>query len=215
MEMGIIPVRSFQQWLSLYFPWQLCWHLAEDGFQWMKLHPEGLEPVHVDATPWVAPLGCVLASHRDLLLLCRCGSTNPARLLQEQMIKNWVQLDLKQRKRRKNQTQTAKKYPSKNTVCVPSDCISMPTSALCKCFGSAKGEFSSFSVLCNRKGWGYSRPCWTPPWIQFCTSLPVPICCGNRNANSSRKTGSGEGGSSGRPVRNIRAGLPWEWGSVK
>lgn len=128
----------------------------------MKLHPEGLEQVHVVANPGVAPWGCGLASRRDLLssvivvMLC---STNSARLLQKQAIKNLVQPDLKQGKRRGKKPTPKPQKTSKSRVCVPSDCIFMPTRLLCINVSGAPGGIVSrcSDVLCNRKGLGYSE----------------------------------------------------------
>lgn len=122
----------------------------------MKLHPEGLEQVHVDANPGDAPWGCRLASHRDLpssVIAAMLHSANSAQLLQKQVIKNLAQLDLKQRKSRGKYN----KSPSRSTVCVPSDCIFMPTCLLCiNVFGAPRGIVSRCrDVLCNRKGLGY------------------------------------------------------------
>lgn len=79
----------------------------------MKLHPEGLEPVHAGKNTEFAPWGCRLTSRRDFpssviaVMLC---FTNSAWLLQEQIVKNLALLDLKK-------GEGGKKKEQKHSLC--------------------------------------------------------------------------------------------------
>lgn len=105
-------------------------HLAKDGFHWVKLRPEGLEQVHTEANPGLAPLGMWSGIPQGFALLCYCGDAVLHKFYTASAEADDKEFGLA---RLKVQEEKKPKMPknSKSTVCVPSDCIFMPTCLLC------------------------------------------------------------------------------------
>jgi len=107
-------------------------------------------------------------------------------------------------------------HNSKSTVCVPSDCIFMPTWSLCINVFAAPGEepLVAATGCAAERVWVIRRPCWITPRTRYHTSPPCPCLpiCGSMNANSTRQRRSGGDMEQRETFKSHQVCLPgWDW----